>query len=440
MNTKFDRRRFLLGSSGLIALPLFESLVSERALAQEVSKTRAIFMKFPIGVYLNSWSPAGTGTSYTLPNGLSSLEQFKSDILIPKRLNNVAASSYDPATGRNDGAGDHARSGGAYLTTVPVNKSEQTIRAGISIDRLIAEKLSLTASPNWLVLAAPGGGGGDSGYSPVYTSNISWISATTPASRVTDTRDAFQILFPTANPNDAANARKARYKKSILDGAIAEAASLNSKLGSNDKMKLDEYLNSVREVERGIANDSSMNPLACSPGTNPGSTGNDFARFTKTMMDLIVLASVCNRTRVVSYFLDYEGTNRGGINGVQEGHHTVSHHGDNSAYPGKYQAINAWYASQFAYFVGRMKATKDAMDRPLLDSSIIVYGSDIHDGNQHGHDNLPILMAGKANGQMTPGRVIDAGNRPLANLWVSVAKMMGTDVNTHGNSNGTIAL
>ena len=155
-------------------------------------------------------------------------------------------------------------------------------------------------------------------------------------------------------------------------------------------------------------------------------------------MDLIVLASVCNRSRMVSYFLDYEGTNRGGIGGVSQGHHTVSHHPDNSTYPDQYRAINRWYAERLAYFLGRMKTTKDAMDRPLLDSSIIVYGSDIHDGNEHAHTNLPIILAGKGNGSMTPGRVVETGGVPLANLWVSVARKMGTDVNSFGDSNGSL--
>jgi hypothetical protein len=433
MNHKLDRRRFLLGATGLIALPMFESLYSSQALAQAANKTRAIIMKFPIGVFKNTWAPSGTGTNFTLPPALASLESFKADIIMPKGLNN--------ANGSVDGAGDHARSAGCFMTCTRINKSEQDIRAATSIDRIIAEKLNLTASPQWLVLAAPGTGYGDSGYGGAYTSNISWISPTTPASRVTDTREAFNLLFPDSGGTGAAEAarqKRLRYQKSILDGAVAEASALSGQLGATDRVKLDEYLSSVRETEKSISANTVQNPMACSPGANPGSTGNDFAVFTKTMMDLIVLGATCDRTRIVSYFLDYEGTNRGGINGVSQGHHTVSHHPDNSAYPDQYRRINLWYAERLAYFLGRMKTVKDATDRPLLDSSLIVYGSDIHDGNEHAHTNLPIILAGKANGAMTPGRVIETGGVPLANLWVSVAKKMGTDVNSFGDSTGSL--
>jgi hypothetical protein len=436
MSQPISRRRFLLTGSGFIALPLFESLIPAKAFAQMASPTRAIFMKFPNGVFSNAWMPQGTGTNFTLPDQLMSLNAYKSDILIPTGLRN------NHASGAVDGAGDHARSAGCFLTCVRINKSNEDIMAATSIDRLIAERLNMTVNPRWLVLAAPGGGGGDSGYSPAYTSNISWVSATTPASRTTDTRAAFSLLFPDAGttPPPATEAQKRqKYRKSILDGAVAEATSLSTKLGASDKAKLDEYLTSVREVERSIAVDDMQNPMACSPGTNPGSTGNDFARFTKTMMDLIVLAATCDRTRIVSYLLDYEGSNRGGIGGVTEGHHTVSHHSDGANYPNQYRAISKWYADQFAYFLGRMKTTNDAFGKPLLDSSLIVFGSDISDGNAHNHTNLPIVFAGKGNGTVTTGRVL-AANAPIANLWIAMANRMGTNITTFGDSTGALAL
>jgi hypothetical protein len=438
MSQQFSRRRFLLGTSGLIALPMFESLMSSRAMAQASRPSRVIFMKFPNGVFENSWMPTGTGTNFTLPDQLSGLSAFRSDLILPTGLNNQFAS------GALDGAGDHARSAGCFLTCVRINKSEQDIRAATSVDRVIAERLSLTASPRWLVLGAPGQGWGDSGYGAAYTSNISWISPTTPASRVTDTRAAFNLLFPEGSGGNATEleaAKRRRYRRSILDGAVAEATALATRLGSSDRQKLDEYLTSVREVERNIASDEMNSPAACSPGPDPGSTGSDFARFTRTMMDLIVIAATCDRTRIVSYLLDYEGSNRGGIGGVSQGHHTVSHHPDNpSVYPDQYRRISRWYADQLVYFLGRMKNTTDAMGRPLLDSSLIVFGSDIHDGNRHNHNNLPIVLAGRGNGSVTPGRVIATSGAPLANLWVSIASRMGANITSFGDSNGSIAL
>ena len=157
------------------------------------------------------------------------------------------------------------------------------------------------------------------------------------------------------------------------------------------------------------------------------------------MMDLIVLASMCDRPKIVSYLLDYEGSGRSGIAGVTQGHHTVSHHSDNAAYPDAYRKISRWYAEQFAYFLGKMKTTMDASGKPLLASSLIVFGSDIHDGNEHGHTKLPIIVAGQGNGTVTTNRIIST-NQPLANLWVGVAKTMGVSLTSFGDSTGSVAL
>ena len=428
------RRRFLLSGSALIALPMFESLFSSKAFAQMAGPTRLMIMKFPIGCYKNSWQPTGTGTNFTLPAQLASLNTYKEHLVLPTRLTNKEAGGYI------DGAGDHARSGGCYMTNVRINKSESDIRAATSIDKRIADAVGQSANNRWLVLAAPGTGYGDSGYGGSYTSNISWISPTQPASRITSTSAAFDALFPNAGmttPADEA-AKKARYRKSILDNGVAEANSLRAKLGKDDQHKLDQYLTSVREVEAGIAGDQMNQPQACTPGTNPGNS-NDFQVFTRRMMDISVLAMSCDRSRIVSYFLDYEGTNRSGIGGVTQGHHTVSHHADDANYPEQYRRISQWYAEQFAYFLSKMVAVKpDSQDKTLLDSSIVVFGSDIHDGNEHGHSNLPIVVAGKGNGTLTTGRVVDTA-APLANLWVSLAQKAGaTGIASHGDSTGPL--
>jgi len=431
MKSNFSRRNFLYAGGTLIALPFFDSLVP-RAWGQTAAPTRLVFMKFPNGVLNNTWRPTVAGTDFTLPDQLSALVPYKSDIIVTTGLNNRHASG-DP-----DGAGDHARSGGCFLTCVRINKSEQDIRAATSIDRVIAERLAMTANPRWLVTAAPGGGGGDSGYGSAYTSNISWISANTPASRLTDTRVVFDTLFPNGGMSTPVSEleKKRRYQKSILDNSLAETTAMMNMMGAGDKAKLDQFLSSIREVEKNIAAAAVNTPMACSPGANPGSTGSDFANFTKTMMDLIVLGLACNRSQIVSYFMDYEGSNRGGINGVSQGHHSVSHHPDSAIYPEQYQKITKWYANQFGYFLGKLKAIRpDSADKTLLDSTMVVFGSNIHDGNSHSHYSLPIILAGRGNGALVPGKVVTT-SAPIANLYVSLANKMGANVTAFGDSTG----
>lgn len=423
------RRQFLKSGSALIALPMFESLMPAKAFAQTIvnAPTRLVVMYFPMGCYYNSWMPAVSGTNFTLPAQLTSLERHKSDLVITTGLKNTLLGV----------GGDHAKAASSFMTGVPIKND---FSVGPSIDKLIADKLNQAANNRWLVLAPPGDGGADV-IPAAYTSNISWISPTQPAARLTDTASVFNTLFPTTgNQPVNAIAKRQFYRKSILDEALSQGTALKAKLGSYDQQKLDQYLTGVREVELSLSS-TAPSLTTCNPGTNPGSTANDFAKFTKTMIDLVVLSLQCDRSRIVSHFLDFENTYRVGVAGVQQAHHVVSHYDTNRAvYIQQYQQISAWYAQQFGYFLDKMKAVRpEDPNKTLLDSSLVVFGSDIHDGQMHGHDNLPIILAGKANGALTTGRVLST-SAPLSNLWVSVAQKAGaTSITSHGNSTGTLA-
>lgn len=433
-SNRLSRRLFLQSGSALIALPFFESL-APRAFAQQSAPVRLMFMYFPHGALRNSWRPTGLGTDFTLPDQLSSLAAHKSELTFPIRLRNAPVGL--------DGAGHHARASGCFLTCTRINKSTQNIQAGRSIDRAIAEAINGTASPKWLVTTPPGNGYADSGdYSTSYSSNISWIYATTPASRLTDTRVVFDTLFPGGGTLQPTEEQKlARYRKSILDNAHAEATTIANAMSTSDKQKLDQFLTSVREVEKGITAAAVQNAPTCSPGANPGSTGSDFARFTRTMIDLHILGMQCGRTQVSTHYMDFEGSGRSGINGVSGGHHDISHYKDNSTYPEKYRLITKWYGDQLGYVVNKLKQTpSETAGKSMLDVAILVYGSDLHDtgSDSHGINDLPIVVAGRGNGAINPGRVIET-IAPLANLWVSLAQKLGVNLTSLGDSTGSLS-
>src|SRR5688572_15137751 len=296
-----NRRKFLGGAGAMIALPLLTSLVPRRARgAPGDVKKRFIAFYVPCGIVMNNWTPVDTGPNWTMTPILQPLEPFRDRTLVLTGVDNLP--------GRSDGGGDHAAGTGSFLTCTHVRKTAGAdIANNISLDQVLAPTLSAGLTFPSLELGTDGGaavGDCDTGYSCAYARSISWRNATTPLPKQTSPRSVFDRMFAGYDPNETAAEimKRQLYRKSVLDSALGDANSLRTKLGRSDQAKLDEYLNSVREVEQRV--DRPVN--VCQPGARPDgglSPDSDFAAISRAMLDLISISIACDQTRVITFML-----------------------------------------------------------------------------------------------------------------------------------------
>jgi hypothetical protein len=435
---RFNRRRMLRGLGVCVALPAFESLLasSSRMLAAATdamtlattstgAPLRTAFIYFPNGAIPKAWWPTGEGAGFELKRTLAPLEPHKHTIQILGGLN------HRTAQGGPDGPGDHARGGGTFLTGVRLKKSATNIRAGISIDQVIARQVGhLTRFPS-LELASDAAhktGACDSGYSCAYQYNMSWSSPTTPMTPEANPRLVFERLFGNGAPGERhANLDRRRgEQRSVLDFVLTEARSMHRRLDSGDRDKLDQYLTGVRELETRIEKVEKMGKAADPAVETPLGIPSDYAEYIQLMYDLLILAFQTDSTRVATLLLAHDGSNRSFDHiGIFEGHHDLSHHQNRSEWIDKVADIDHWYVTQFAKFLGKLEMHKDVDGKSLLHNSMIVYGSGNADGNRHTHDNLPFLLAGGGGGSLSPGRYVKHASKPAANLFLSVADRLG---------------
>lgn len=444
---QIPRRSFLRGLGATMALPLLEAMrpVQMLAAAAGAAKTpvRMAFLFVPNGAHMPDWTPGAEGADFDLPYILQPLQAHRSD------LNVLSGLTHDKGRANNDGGGDHARSAGSWLTgSQPLKSEGSQIRVGTSADQIAADAIGKqTRFPSLELGLEPGRQGGkcDTGYACAYSNNISWRNEATPMSREINPRLVFERLFSNQMPKEVSEsqARRQRYKRSILDFVMEDAKSLSTKVGGNDQQKLNEYLAAVREIEQRVESAermvSSASMAAASGYEIPEGIPESYEEHAKLMMDMMVLAFQTDVTRIATFMLANEGSNRSYRNiGVSDGHHSLSHHQGDRAKHAKIREINRFHVQQFAYLLGRLKATPEG-DGNLLDNSMIVYGGGLADGDRHEHDNLPILMAGRGGGSITPGRHIRYGSEtPMCNLLVSMLERVGAPVSSFGDSTGAL--
>jgi len=443
MRLSISRRTALKGMGVAIGVPLLESMMPSLALAAP-SQARALprrmaFVYVPNGVNMDDWTPRAVGTDYTLPRSLEPLTPVKNELLVLSGL------TCDKARPNGDGPGDHARAMSAFLTGRQARKtSGADIRAGTSVDQVAAQRIgSATRFPS-LEIGIEGGrqaGNCDSGYSCAYSSNLSWRSEGTPNPKEINPRLVFDRLFggTVRSQDDPARAVREQFNQSILDFVREDANRLRSQLGSADLRRLDEYLTSIREIERRI-NQTTPAPEAANGVQRPAGTPADMRQHIRLMTDLLVLAFQTDMTRVATFVYANEGSNRNyRIINVSEGHHDLSHHGNDRAKLAKIGQINRFHIEQFAYLLERLKAVREG-EGTLLDNCMIMYGSGNGDGNRHNHDELPILLAGKAGGSLRSGRHVRyTRNTPLCNLYLEMLDRMGVRQDRFGDSTGRLA-
>ena len=355
--------------------------------------------------------------------------------------------THDKGRNNDDGAGDHARSAGVFLTGSQPLKTEAKIRAGVSVDQFAAAQLGgVTRFPS-LELGTEGGrpyGKCDSGYSCAYSNSISWRDPSTPMMKMTDPREVFERLFGDVVGKDAkrATAERSSYRKSVLDYVLEDAKRLENKVGSSDRQKLDEYLTSVREIEKRIETSEGSEgdvEKAISQFGRPDSTPDTAEEHLRLLGDMMVLAFQTDTTRVASYMFANAGSNRAYREiGINDGHHSLSHHQGRREKLDKIRDINRHHVAQLSYILQRLKSIPEG-EGSLLDNCMIVYGSGISDGNRHNNENLPILFAGGGAAGFKTGWHLEVEREtPVCNLFNSMLDTAGVDVDLFGDSTGRL--
>jgi Protein of unknown function (DUF1552) len=372
-----------------------------------------------------AWWPTGEGKDFQLNRTLKPLEKHQQLIQVMGGMENKSAEAGP------DGGGDHARGNGTFLTGVRLKKSATDIKAGISIDQALAQEYGhLTRFPSLELTcdATPKSGGCDSGYSCAYQFNISWSSSTTPKTAESNPRRVFERLFGTGKPGErTANLElRQQQEKSILDFVFDDARAMQKRLDSQDRHKLDQYLDGVREIETRIQQSERFGKVKDPAVETPNGIATGYAEHVQQMFDLLALAFQTDSTRIATLLLAHDGSNRSFDQiGITEGHHDLTHHMNRQEWIDKVADIDHWYVQQFAGFLDKLQAIKDVDGKSLLHNSMIVYGSGNADGNRHTHNNLPILLAGAGGGTLKAGRFIKRTSTPLTNLYLGMAHTLG---------------
>ncbi len=436
------RRRFLRGCSVALALPWMESIARSSNAGSFVNTppVRAAFIYFPNGVWEKSWVPEKTGFDYELSQSLAPLADVRDSLLV--------LSGLDKKHSRG-GDGHYAKTAN-FLTGMPVAKTtgKDISSGGISIDQLIAQHSSgSTPLPSLELGTEPVISGIDSnvGYTRLYGSHISWQSPTRPVAKEINPRLVYERLFGRSITQGSTEAESYR---NLLDYVLEDARSLRHKLGRDDQFKMDEFLDSVRGVEKQIEFSMRGDVDRWTPTISeeeirlarPG-IPLDFRQHIEIMMDLMVLAFQSDSTRVCSLMFanDVSGRNFSFLDGVSGGHHELSHHENNQEKIAQYERIVRWHAEQFARMLRKMGSIREG-DSTLLDNSMVVFGSSMSDGNRHDPNNLPILVGGKGGGKLQTGQHIAfEGMVPLCNLYLTMLHKMGIEAEQFGDSEGVIA-
>jgi hypothetical protein len=434
-----SRRTMLKGMGTAIALPFLDAMTPALASSKIPGETpvRMMFVYVPNGIMKEHWNPTYEGKLAELPRILKPLEPHKEDILLLSNLTNNAGRAWQ------DGAGDHGRCCGSYLTSVHVRKTTTDILSGISCDQIVAQQVgNKTKFPSLEVGIedARQAGNCDSGYSCAYTNNLAWKGETQPLPPILNPRQLFERLFGSgAALSPEERARQNKIRRSVMDLVIADTKKLQSTLGPTDQRKLDEYLTSIREIEHQIAK-AEQDTTQINPGMEkPYGIPSDFAEHFKLMTDMVTVAFQADLSRVVTFIVTREGTSRSYREiGIPDGHHPLTHHRNDPATMEKVAQINVYHTQQLSAWISKLKSIKEG-DSTMLDNSMIVYGAGLGDGNRHTHEDLPTLIAGRGGKAFKGGRrIVFRRETPMANLYLTMMDRMGVQTEHFGDATGRL--
>lgn len=413
------------------------------AFAQGMDTPRRLGVFYvPNGIHMPEWTPDTTGAGWSAKEILQPIASMRDHVSIITGLENNAGWAM------GDGPGDHARGTGTFLTARRVRKTNGSdIQNGVSMDQVAADALKDKTRFPSLQFGMDGGsstGNCDSGYSCAYARNISWANDTTPLPKITDVRQAFDYSFGGFDPSQGAEAiaRRRALRKSVLDYVKEDTTRLKGQLGQKDNVKLEQYMEGLRELERRAEMDN--NGPVCNPPSEPGSS-TTFGEKAQLMADIMASNFECDMTRVITFMLSNAGSGRNYQNEpgvmVSGNHHQISHHESKQENYDKLVAIAKWEVTQFAYFVNALQDKMDVDGNTVLHNSLLFFSSEISDGNRHNHDKLPVMIAGSGGGQFRSGEHIEVPDKtPIANLFLTMLQNVGVQGNSFGmDSTGTLS-
>ena len=437
------RRTVLRGLGTTLALPLLDAMVPALARAQTTKPpTRLSIVYLPNGIMMDQWTPDAVGSDFALKPILEPLAPFRDRMLILSGLSHNGGGRAQ----QGENTGDHARAGASYLSGVHPKKTEGAdTAAGVSMDQIAARQIGNENQFPSLELCVDSPellGQCEAGYSCAYMNSICWRTPTTPMPMENRPRVVFERLFGDSESTDpAVRLSRVRQDRSILDSITKKANALKAELGATDQLKVGEYLDAIRDVERRIQLVEAQVDRKLPKLERPAGVPETFTDHARMMFDLQVLAYQTDLTRVITFMVgrEFGGRTYPEI-GIPEGYHALTHHQYNPEKIAKVIQIQLYHAKHFAYYLDKLRSTPDG-DGSLLDHMVVLYGGGISDGNSHLHDNLPVVLVGGASGQLKGGRHIRYANEtPMPNLLLSMLDMLGVQEKALGNSTGRLEL
>ena len=435
-----SRRTILRGAGAAIALPLLDAMVpaltaSQKTAAKPVRRLGIVY--HPNGVVYENWLPKGVGHEFEFSRVLAPLERFRNRAVVVTGLADRQAEAL------GDGAGDHSRASGSYLTGVHIRKSDSQVQNGISMDQIAARafegqtqlsSLELTVDANSLV------GSCDVGYSCAYSNTLSWLTPTLPLMSENDPRVVFERLFGSSDSTDVA-VREARLQqdRSILDSITGRVRELQRKLGPADTSKMSDYLESLRAVERQIRKAEEQSSRELPDVDRPVGIPDSFEEHVQLLYDLQVLAYQCDLTRVITFMYGREQTARTYPHiGVNDPHHQITHHANDPEKLEKCTKIQIHHVELFTTYLEKLQSVQDG-EGSLLDSVVILFGSGLSNSDRHTHGPLPTVVAGGGAGTIQGGRhLVYPEGTPLTNLHTTLLDKVGVPIDKFGDSTGKI--
>ena len=429
-----SRRTVLRGLGASLALPLLDGMVPaltplRQTPAKAVRRLGVVYV--PNGMRMDHWTPATEGTGWEFTSILEPLEPYRNSLQLLSGMRGI------------DAEGPHARASTRFLTGVASKRDDgSNLRAGISMDQVAGRVLGRETQLATLELGLDGrdfAGSCDEGFSCAYTNTIAWANETTPLPMEIDPRVVFERLFGDSGSTDPA-VRKARLARdaSLLDSVTERAHALSREIGPDDQVKLNQYLEAVRDIERRIQMAEAQSDRELPVMNQPAGVPSTFGEHARLMFDMLALAYETDLTRVGTFMLGREITGRTYAEiGVPDAHHPISHHARDPEKLEKLRKINRYHVELFAEFIERLASTPEG-DGTLLDHSMIVYGAGMSESHSHGSTNLPILLAG---GPGRDGRHVSYDDTtPLANLHLSLLDQMGVPIDSLGDATGRLEL
>jgi hypothetical protein len=439
-----SRRTFLRGAGVALALPWLEAMKPARVLcaadgaASAPAPVRLAVLFMPNGVHPGTWTPEGEGRDFCLSPILEPLEDFREDLLVLTNLGHKACRTGD---------GHYVKTAGLLTgTTITKTVGVDLNCNGVSMDQLAARAAGKqTPLPSLELGTEPVQTGVDTavGYTRIYGAHIAWAGPTSPLAKEISPRLVYERLFRAGRPGGAT----ARADQPLLDLVLEDAKNLRDQLGTGDRQKMDEYLQSVRGLEQRLERASQqgrddwkprspLDPAARPPEGIP----RGHQEHVQLMLDMIALAFQTDTTRVCTFMFGNSVSNKNFsfVEGVKGSHHSLSHHENKPDKMQQYQLIARWHIEQYAYLLRKLAAVREG-ERSLLDNTMVLFGSDLRDGNRHDPKNLPIVLAGRAGGRLATGQHLQyGGDTPLSNLYVSILDAFGSPVERFADSTGPL--